>query len=86
MGEHALSVPVKLHAINRGRLCEALKKKDAPKGALVVLQGGESQTRYSSDTDVVFIQVKLPWIHCLAICTLSEATQQQSLRFCIDFV
>ncbi|XP_078364591.1 xaa-Pro dipeptidase-like isoform X2 [Oculina patagonica] len=46
-----------LHAINRRRICERLTNhKAVPKGAIVLLQGGEQQQRYCTDGDVVFRQ------------------------------
>lgn len=57
LGEHTLTVPVTLHTLNRQRLCEKLKKRDdIPLKAVVVLQGGESTTRYCSDMENVFRQ------------------------------
>lgn len=57
LGAHTLSIPVSLHATNRKRLCEQLKKlKGVPAGAMVLLQGGEQSQRYCTDTDVVFRQ------------------------------
>ena len=51
-------MPVILHEKNRSRLCERLKKADGyEKGSIVVLEGGEDKTRYSSDTGIVFRQV-----------------------------
>ncbi len=58
MGLGTLKVPAKLHAKNRSRLCESLKNNSQYKsGSYVVLQGGEDQTRYCSDTGIVFRQV-----------------------------
>ncbi|XP_023243854.1 xaa-Pro dipeptidase-like [Centruroides sculpturatus] len=57
LGEHTLTVPVALHSLNRQRLCERLRKKnDVPKKSVVLLQGGESTTRYCSDVEDVFRQ------------------------------
>jgi len=45
---------------NRDRLCERLRKNPkVPKGAIVVLQGGEADTRNCSDNEPVFRQVYL---------------------------
>ena len=53
-----MAVPVSLHATNRKKLCDRLlKQKDLPKGAIVVLQGGEQKQRYCTDCDVLFRQV-----------------------------
>ncbi|XP_033754940.1 xaa-Pro dipeptidase-like [Pecten maximus] len=54
-GVHTLAVSADLFKINRKRLCEILKNK-VPKGALVLLQGGESETRHSSDHEPIFRQ------------------------------
>ena len=45
-------VPMALHALNRARLCERMKKH---KG-VVLLQGGDQQTRYDTDHEPVFRQ------------------------------
>lgn len=53
-----MKVSMSMFALNRKRLCKKLAENEkVPKGAIVVLQGGEQQTRYCSDTDVVFRQV-----------------------------
>lgn len=58
LGTHTLSVPVSLHATNRKRLCDCLKKaKGMPSGAVVLLQGGEQKQQYCSDRDILFRQV-----------------------------
>ena len=45
---------------NRERLCERLRKNNnVPKGAIVILQGGESVTRHCSDHELLFRQVSL---------------------------
>ncbi|XP_060066154.1 xaa-Pro dipeptidase-like [Ylistrum balloti] len=54
-GVHTLAVSSDLFKINRRRLCERLRDK-VPKGAIVLLQGGESETRHSSDHEPVFRQ------------------------------
>nr|CAA75231.1 prolidase [Suberites domuncula] len=57
LGENTLTIPLELFATNRRRLCEKLKASESgSKGAIVVLQGGESMTRYCSDTEEVFRQ------------------------------
>ena len=57
MGEETHKIPLKLFAVNRERLCKQLKEDQCPAGAIVVLQGGEQQQRYCTDTDDVFRQV-----------------------------
>ena len=57
LGGETQKVPLKLFAVNRERLCKQLKEEQCPKGAVVVLQGGEQQQRYCTDTDEVFRQV-----------------------------
>ena len=60
VGPQCLRVPMKLFALNRERLCERLRKRSGevlPK-SVVVLQGGEQQQRYCTDTDIVFRQVR----------------------------
>nr|XP_027227965.1 xaa-Pro dipeptidase-like [Penaeus vannamei] len=56
MGEHTLRVPMSLHAENRERLCKRLKDRKVPSGSVLLLQGGEDTTRYSSDMENVFRQ------------------------------
>ena len=53
-------VPMVMFKQNRDRLCERLRKNEkVTKGAIVVLQGGESDTRYCSDHEPLFRQVIL---------------------------
>ncbi|UYV63459.1 PEPD [Cordylochernes scorpioides] len=56
MGASTLTVPAELHADNRLRLLGRLRGKVPPK-SVVLLQGGESCTRYCSDVEPVFRQV-----------------------------
>lgn len=57
LGEHTLSIPPNLHALNRQRLCDRLRNKTGvPTDAIVLLQGGEAATRYCTDTEPVFRQ------------------------------
>lgn len=56
-GSHTMVVPMVMFKQNRDRLCEQLKKNDkVPRGAVVVLQGGESETRHCSDNEPLFRQ------------------------------
>uniref|UniRef100_A0A3P9IAG1 Xaa-Pro dipeptidase n=1 Tax=Oryzias latipes TaxID=8090 RepID=A0A3P9IAG1_ORYLA len=57
LGNDTLRVSAALFAENRRRLCQGLQGKEGvlPK-SVVVLQGGEQQQRYCTDTDVVFRQ------------------------------
>lgn len=56
-GPHTLRVPRELHSLNRQRLCDLLRRRQASgPGAFAVLKGGESATRYCSDTEPVFRQ------------------------------
>ncbi len=52
-GPHTLNVPMKLHEVNRERLCEALKVKLKDRGALIVLQGGDIHQLYDIDRNIV---------------------------------
>lgn len=53
-----MSIPMELFAQNRRRLSEKLTaNKDVPKGAILVLQGGDQTQQYCSDRDIVFRQV-----------------------------
>ncbi|XP_074645434.1 xaa-Pro dipeptidase-like isoform X2 [Tubulanus polymorphus] len=52
-----LKVPLRLHKNNRQRLCNCLKARDDVKsGSVILLQGGETQCRYSSDRELLFRQ------------------------------
>lgn len=51
-----MCVSVEIHSLNRQRLCENLKKVLSYENAVILLQGGESCTRYSSDVEPVFRQ------------------------------
>lgn len=45
---------------NRNRLCDRLSNNpEVPRGAIVLLQGGESETRYCSDHEPLFRQVRV---------------------------
>ena len=68
LGGETLKVPLKLFAVNRERLCKQLKEEQCPKGAVVVLQGGEQQQRYCTDTDEVFRQVCVCLCVCVSVC------------------
>lgn len=58
LGDHTFSVSMSMFATNRKRLCKKLQENgEVPKGAIVVLQGGEQKQRYCTDTDEVFRQV-----------------------------
>lgn len=57
-GIHTFSVPPELFKTNRQTLCERLRKiKQIPANSYVLLQGGESETRYCSDHEPLFRQV-----------------------------
>jgi hypothetical protein len=58
MGEHTLSVPRELFALNRRRLRERLLGV-APRG-VVVLQGGKDSPLHDTDVNFVFQQVRCP--------------------------
>jgi len=55
-GNQTLSIPMKLYADNRRRLCELLRPKIPSDNAVVLLQGGESQTHHCSDKEMLFRQ------------------------------
>jgi Xaa-Pro dipeptidase len=50
-----LAIPMEVHASSRAKLVELLKSKGQSKG-LVLLQGGDEQCQYDSDTELVFRQ------------------------------
>jgi Xaa-Pro dipeptidase len=56
MGPGTFPVPMSMHAAARRRLAERLRGHGVPEGAVVVLQGGEQQTKYDTDRDLLFIQ------------------------------
>ncbi|KAK7492264.1 hypothetical protein BaRGS_00016561, partial [Batillaria attramentaria] len=56
-GDHTLKIPMEVFKENRQRLCQRLQANTkVPKGAIVILQGGASETRYCSDHEPVFRQ------------------------------
>ena len=58
MGLETLSVPMRLFALNRERLCERLQAlQDVPPSSIVLLEGGKQETRYCSDHEPLFRQV-----------------------------
>ncbi|XP_065676274.1 xaa-Pro dipeptidase-like [Hydra vulgaris] len=56
LGNQTHKVPRELHSLNRKRLIEKLSPKVPTSPAFIILQGGESQTLYSSDTEPLFRQ------------------------------
>lgn len=63
LGPSCLAVPMSLFSDNRQRLCKRLREGgEVPEGSIVVLQGGGQESRYCSDTEIVFRQV------CILLC------------------
>ena len=59
-GEHTMKVSMEMFKENRDRLCQRLRDNPkVPKGAIVILQGGISETRHCSDHEPLFRQVSL---------------------------
>ena len=59
MGGPTLVVPMRLFSINRERLVARLRQReDVPRGAVVLLQGGEQKQLYCTDRDILFRQVR----------------------------
>ncbi|XP_035708864.1 xaa-Pro dipeptidase isoform X2 [Folsomia candida] len=57
LGEHTLSVPAALFALNRQRLVERLQNNPKiNRNSVVILQGGSDESRYCSDVGPVFRQ------------------------------
>mmetsp|Transcript_43149 Transcript_43149/g.101377 ORF Transcript_43149/g.101377 Transcript_43149/m.101377 type:complete len:602 (-) Transcript_43149:7-1812(-) len=57
MGGDALQVPMSMHASNRERLVENLRARaEVPEGAVILLQGGNAQSVYDTDTEWDFKQ------------------------------
>lgn len=58
MGRETLRISMRLFSDNRARLCARLRAHgDVPRGAVVLLQGGDNPMRYCSDHEPVFRQV-----------------------------
>jgi hypothetical protein len=61
-GDHTLKVSMEMFAENRERLCKRLRclagSGKIPTGAIVILQGGPSETRFCSDHEPIFRQVR----------------------------
>lgn len=56
-GEHTMKISMDVFKENRNRLCDRLSNNpEVPRGAIVLLQGGESETRYCSDHEPLFRQ------------------------------
>jgi Xaa-Pro dipeptidase len=55
-GAHTLSVPTRLFALNRQRLCAALKDAGVEANNFVLLQGGNDVPRYNTDVNYTFRQ------------------------------
>jgi Xaa-Pro dipeptidase len=56
MGAGTFPVPASLHAEIRRRLADRLRQDGAPAGAVVLLQGGEQQSEYDTDRELLFLQ------------------------------
>jgi Xaa-Pro dipeptidase len=56
LGPGTYRVPMRLHAENRRRLVERLRAKDAAARGVVLLEGGQTQCRYDTDTEELFKQ------------------------------
>ena len=83
MGPHTLTVPMELFALNRRRLCEALRTKVTKvqqDGAVVLLQGGEEVPVYCTDVNYEFKQVRLKSDHAHCTCKhCTNCTQRERL-------
>jgi Xaa-Pro dipeptidase len=55
MGLGTLKVPMTMHAENREKLVAAMKSAGHERG-IVLLQGGCQESRYDTDTELVFRQ------------------------------
>jgi Xaa-Pro dipeptidase len=83
-GQDTHKVPMSLHAKNRARLVEKFQTKDLPKSA-ILLQGGEAQTLYDTDHEVLFHQESyFQW--AFGVCEpgfygLIDITQNKSVLF-----
>jgi hypothetical protein len=65
LGNKALKVSMQLFALNRTNLLNRIRADThLEKSSIVVLQGGESNTRYCSDHEPLFRQVILPIYIC----------------------
>ena len=58
LGNKALKVSMQLFALNRSNLLSRLRKDaDLDKSSIVLLQGGEAETRHCTDHEPLFRQV-----------------------------
>lgn len=74
LGKDTLRVSAALFAENRERLCQGLKsEKDLQAGSVIVLQGGEQEQRYCTDTDTIFRQVLHTHIKDRLLCTFIKS-------------
>lgn len=59
MGPNTLKVPMELFALNRRRLRDRLRNNGVVNNAIILLQGGDIQNFYDTDTEYnVFRQVR----------------------------
>src|SRR4051812_7394655 len=56
MGPGTFTVPMSMHADNRRRLGERLRRAGVADGAVVLLQGGETAMEYDTDRELLFMQ------------------------------
>ena len=84
LGGETLKVPLKLFAVNRERLCSQLKEEQCPQGAVVVLQGGEQQQRYCTDTEDVFRQVCVCVCACACVCVCACVCMCVCVSICVS--
>src|SRR2546423_6792597 len=56
MGPGTLAVPMSRHGEARRRLVERLRRHGVPAEAVVLLQGGEQQSEYDTDRELLFMQ------------------------------
>mmetsp|Transcript_19431 Transcript_19431/g.74606 ORF Transcript_19431/g.74606 Transcript_19431/m.74606 type:complete len:512 (+) Transcript_19431:25-1560(+) len=54
MGEHTLSIPMRMHRENREKLLSRFK--DVPENSVILLQGGKQKTRHATDHEPIFRQ------------------------------
>ena len=56
LGPGTYPVPMTLHAENRRRLVDRLRRRGVPERAVVLLQGGLQRTKYDTDRELLFEQ------------------------------
>lgn len=85
LGDKAIKVSMKLFALNRKSLLDRLRKvPNLPKSAIVILEGGKTETRHCTDHEHLFRQVFIQflfWFYYLENLKLIAVRYLRSLTF-----